>query len=106
MLSAVGFSPAVLNTTVSCVSAALPLAAIEAPPVEDELSQPRPWLSGGLLQGQVRTPLMPGSQNATIGPPGEPPGPSDVTAMFVGPLNVVSDSWTAVGGASASMRKL
>jgi ABC-type methionine transport system permease subunit len=62
MLVAVGFSPLVVNTTVSPSKAAVPLALKTAPPVAELLSQPRPALEGGLLHGQGKTPATPGLQ--------------------------------------------
>ncbi len=106
MVVAVGISPVVEKTTVSCVNEALPAAPRIAPPVPSELSQPGPGNAFGLLQGQGMMPAMPGLQKATIGPPAEPSGTSALTASTVAVLNVVSEICTVSGGWSASKRKL
>jgi hypothetical protein len=69
MLVAVGFSPFVVNSTVSYVILAIPVAVSSAPPVFALLLQPSPVLAGELAQGQPITPLAPGSQ---IDEPGVP----------------------------------
>src|SRR5215470_16184164 len=40
----------------------MPDAAIDAPPVADELSQPRSGPAAGFEHGQAKTPATPGSQ--------------------------------------------
>src|SRR5688572_22274191 len=60
MLSAVASSPLVVNISESMETYATPEAARTAPPVADELSQPRPVSLGGFEQGQAATPLTPG----------------------------------------------
>jgi hypothetical protein len=67
MLVAVGFSPLVVNTSVSPSSAGVPLALKAAPPVEELLSHPRSNPAGGLLQGQGMTPPTPGLQKDVMG---------------------------------------
>src|SRR6187455_1851078 len=52
-LVALGRSPLVVNSTLSYESRAMPLAASDAPPVLELLSQPRPGAAGGLPQGQA-----------------------------------------------------
>ena len=52
MLNALGRSPLVVNTRESDDSRAVPCAASVAPPVADELSQPRPGPPGGFRHGQ------------------------------------------------------
>src|ERR1700741_3261857 len=54
MLNAVGFSPLVVKTRLSAESFVVPLADSAAPPVAEELSQPRVGPLGGFAQGQVR----------------------------------------------------
>src|SRR5690242_18507382 len=61
-LGADGPSLSVVNTTVSFASDGIPAALSAAPPVEDELSQPRCAPDGGFPQGQEATPAKPGSQ--------------------------------------------
>src|SRR5690348_12280934 len=67
MLVAVGFSSVVLNTTVSPPSEAVPVELNSAPPVAEELSQPRLPPEGGLAHGQASTPLEPGTQMSVPG---------------------------------------
>src|SRR5712671_45048 len=59
----VGFSPAVVKTSVGVVSELEPAALIEAPPVAPLLSQPRLAPVGGLAHGQR---LMPGSPGVQV----------------------------------------
>jgi hypothetical protein len=60
-LVAVGFSPLVVNTSVSDERYATPDAERIAPPVAAELSQPWPDPAGGFAHGQGITPSTPGS---------------------------------------------
>jgi hypothetical protein len=59
MLVAVGRSPLVTKSSVSFESEGTPLETSCAPPVPEELSQPRGELVGGLPQGQAITPPVP-----------------------------------------------
>jgi hypothetical protein len=68
-LVAVGRSPLEVNTTVSYVTRAMPVAPSCAPPVFELLLQPRPTPTGGFPHGQALTPPAPGSQNETPGAP-------------------------------------
>src|ERR1700741_4708200 len=61
MLNAVGFSPLVVNTKPPAERCVEPLAESAAPPVADELLQPRVGPPGGFEQGQASTPT-PGPQ--------------------------------------------
>src|ERR1700741_3306913 len=67
MLSAVGFSPVVVNLSVSAPSEALPTAVIAAPLVLGEWAQPRFTPPAGFPQGHARTPPTPGSHSGIIG---------------------------------------
>src|SRR5262245_535749 len=69
MLAEVGFCPPLVNTRLSEESRAAPAAERLAPPVDDELSQPRPEPVGGFWQGQAITPPAPGSQRLVTPPP-------------------------------------
>src|SRR6266850_1488068 len=62
MLNAVAFSPLVSRLRLSEERKAPPEAVSTAPPVADELSQPRPRPLGGFPHGQAATSLVPGSQ--------------------------------------------
>src|SRR5262245_38430462 len=53
MLKAVGFSPLVVNTSVSAERLVVPLAESTAPPVPAELSHPRVGPLGGFPHGQL-----------------------------------------------------
>src|SRR5437762_9993980 len=66
-LAAVGFSPLAVSTSVSAASEATPAEESCAPPVADELSQPRSGPPGGFAHGQAATPLTPGSQKEMPG---------------------------------------
>src|SRR5262245_47433691 len=61
MLDATGVSPCVVNTRLSVERFVNPLGVTNAPPVAEELSQPRPVPTGGFEHGQVTTPAIPGS---------------------------------------------
>src|SRR5881397_416653 len=61
MLVAVGFSPLVVKTRLSIDRYEMPEAVRDAPPVAEELSQPRPVPEGGFPHGQAITPLAAGS---------------------------------------------
>src|SRR5258706_13014601 len=61
MLGAFGLSSLVVKTRLSIERYAIPLAESTAPPVEEELSQPRVEPEGGLPQGQSITLFAPGS---------------------------------------------
>src|SRR5882672_3960315 len=62
MLNAVGLSPLVSRLRLSEERKVPPEAVSTAPPVADELSQPRPGPLGGFPHGQAATPPVPGSQ--------------------------------------------
>src|SRR5262245_49169560 len=69
-LVAVGRSPCVVNTTVSLLSDAVPVALNTAPAVELELSQPRPRPMEGFEHGQATAPATPGAQKlVNVGQP-------------------------------------
>ena len=62
MLVAFARSSCVSKTTLSPERWHSPVAESTAPPVAEELSQPRPGLEGGFAQGQSMTLARPGSQ--------------------------------------------
>jgi len=62
MLIASGLSPLVARTRLSEETNVPPDAESDAPPVADELSQPRLGPLAGFAQGQPITPAAPGSQ--------------------------------------------
>src|SRR5262245_58139853 len=87
MLVAVGFSPLVVNTTVSYEMRAMPVAASAAPPVFALLLQPTPLVAGALSHGHAITPLAPGSH---IEAPGNPQsGVSPHFARWRSPESIV-----------------
>src|SRR5262249_50861898 len=67
MLVAVARSPPVASTRLSDGRYATPEAESAAPPVPDELSQPRSLPLGGFEHGQAITPPAPGSQRLASG---------------------------------------